>query len=108
MKSANIRSSFAGATARPSACDAALDHRAGAAADHVARRLIGHRRQAFAREHDVEGVDQIGRGIDQRAVEVENDGRSGHGGSLAHDRRASGKASAAAIFGYPGAAIGAR
>ena len=32
----------------------------------------------FAREHDVERVDQIGRGVDQGAVEVEDDGQGGH------------------------------
>ena len=29
----------------------------------------------------VDGADEIGRGIDQGAVEVENNGRSGHGGT---------------------------
>jgi hypothetical protein len=53
MKSANICSSLFGSSARPSA--------------------------SIARKHQIEGVDQVGRGVDQRAVEVENDGRGGHG-----------------------------
>jgi hypothetical protein len=35
--------------------------------------LQRHGRQAFAGEHMVQGVDQVGRGIDQRAVEIEYD-----------------------------------
>ena len=50
----------------------ALDQFAGAGADHVARRLQRHRRQAFAVEHVIQCVDQVGRGIDQRAVEIEH------------------------------------
>ena len=51
----------------------ALDQLAGAGADHVARRLQRHGRQAFAAEHEIERGDQVGRGIDQRAVEIEDD-----------------------------------
>ena len=52
---------------------AALKHEASAAADHVARTLIVDRRQAFARQDGVEGRDQVGRGVDQRSVKVEDD-----------------------------------
>ena len=36
--------------------------------------VVRQRRQALAREHDVQRVDQIGRGVDQGAVEIEDDG----------------------------------
>ena len=81
MKSSNIRSSFGGSSDGAFGLDAARDHRAGAAADQIARGVVVDRRQSLAREHHVEGVDEIGRGIDQGAVEVENDGPGGHGGS---------------------------
>ena len=55
----------------------ALDQLAGAGADHVARRRERHRRQALARQHVIERVDQVGRGIDQRAVEIEDDNGGG-------------------------------
>ena len=62
----------------------ALDQLAGAGADHVARRFQRHRRQAFAVEHEIERGDQVGRGVDQRAVEIEdNSAGKGHGNSLA-------------------------
>ena len=62
----------------------ALDQLAGAGADHVARRLQRHRRQAFTVEHEIERGDQVGRGIDERAVEIEdNSAGKGHGNSLA-------------------------
>jgi hypothetical protein len=44
--------------------DTACDHHPGSAADHIACCLIGHRRPAFPREHHVEGINEIGRGID--------------------------------------------
>ena len=50
----------------------ALDQLAGAGADHVARRVQRHRRQAFAVEHEIQRGDQVGRGVDERAVEIEN------------------------------------
>ena len=53
----------------------ALDHHPRAAADHVAGGLVGDRRQAFPGQDGVEGSDQIGRGVDEGAVEVEDDGR---------------------------------
>ena len=63
--------------------EAALDQLAGAGADHVARRMQGHRRQAFAVEHEIERGDQVGRGVDQRAVEIEdNSAGKGHRNSL--------------------------
>ena len=56
----------------------AFDHVPGAATHHVAGGLIGDRRQTFAGKHGVERGDQIGRGVDQRPVEIENSG-SDHG-----------------------------
>ena len=58
---------------------AALDQLAGAGADHVARGFQGDGRQAFAVEHVIERGDQVGRGVDQRAVEIEdNSAGKGH------------------------------
>jgi hypothetical protein len=51
-----------------------LDHAARATADHSPRVIVGDRRQAFAGENEIERRNQIGRGIDQRAVEIEDDG----------------------------------
>ena len=85
--------------------DSARDHHPRAAADQIARGLIGHRRQSFPREHHVEGVDEIGRGIDQGAVEVENDGWGGHGRIASAGYR---KVKGLPGEGYPGGAIGAR
>ena len=62
----------------PLRCQGAFDHRSCAAADQLARRIIGDRRQTFASEDDVERVGEIGRAVDQRAVEIENDGWSNH------------------------------
>ena len=56
----------------------AHDQRPRAATDHVAGCIVGDRRQAGASENDVEGGDEIGRAVDQRAVEIQNDGRSHH------------------------------
>ena len=56
----------------------AHDQRPRAATDHVAGCIIGNGRQAGASENDVEGGDEIGRAVDQRAVEIQNDGRSHH------------------------------
>lgn len=50
----------------------ARDHHARADADQLACAVIGYRRCAFACEHRVQGIDQIGRGIDERTVEVED------------------------------------
>ena len=88
MKSANIRSTSPADAARPSSLQPAFDHPARAAADHVARRVVVDRRQAFAREHDIERVDQVGRGVDQRAVEIEDDGEGGHAFRLSFGRAA--------------------
>ncbi len=49
----------------------AFEHLAGAGADHVARPVHRQRRQAFAREHEIERGDQVGGGVDQGAVEIE-------------------------------------
>jgi hypothetical protein len=58
---------------------AAFDHPAGARADQVARGMQRHLRNALAVEHEVESIDQIGRGIHQRAVEIEyNNAGRGH------------------------------
>ena len=51
---------------------AALDQLTGAGADHGASRLQRHRRQAFAGKDDVERADQVGGGIHQRTVEIED------------------------------------
>ena len=51
-----------------------LDHAARAAADHAPRIVVSHRRQAFIGQHEIERRNQVRRGIDQRAVEIENDG----------------------------------
>jgi hypothetical protein len=51
-----------------------LDHAARAAADHPPRTITGNRRQAFAGEDEIERRNQVGRGIDQRAVEIKDDG----------------------------------
>ena len=60
--------------------EAALDQGAGAAADQVAGRGGRHGRQARARASTTfSGADQVGRGVDQRAVEVEGDGGAGEG-----------------------------
>ncbi|MBA7691861.1 hypothetical protein ES703_100416 [subsurface metagenome] len=60
--------------------EAALDQLARPGADHVARRRKRHRPQALAMENVVEGVDQVRRGVDQRAIEIEYDNAGrGHG-----------------------------
>ena len=45
-----------------------------AAADHAPRIILGNRRQAFAGEDEIERRNQVGRGINQRAVKIEDDG----------------------------------
>src|SRR4051794_21457489 len=61
-----------------------LDQLAGSRADHRARRLERHRRQAFAGEDEIQRTGQVRRRIDQRAVKVEYDRANwAHGGSLA-------------------------
>src|SRR4051794_15229334 len=62
----------------------ALDQLAGSRADHRARRLERHRRQTLAGQNEIQRIDQVGRRIDQRAVQVEYDRANWvHGGSLA-------------------------
>src|SRR5215472_12001726 len=51
-----------------------LDHAARATADHSPRIVVSNRRQAFAGEDEIERRNQIRRSIDQRAVEIEDDG----------------------------------
>ena len=74
MKSFVSRSISATLMLRSVDLEAALDQLAGAGADHVARLGERHGRQAFAVEHEIERADQVGRGIDQRAVEIEYEG----------------------------------
>ena len=54
-----------------------LDHAPRAAADELAGGLVRHRRQALAAQDQVERLDEVGRGVDQRAVKVEDDGQHG-------------------------------
>ena len=62
----------------------ALDHQPRAAAHHVARRVVRHRRKPLAGEDDVEGRHQVGGGVDQRSVQIEYDNGGRHDpGSLA-------------------------
>src|SRR5262245_36738298 len=55
---------------------AVSNHRTRAAADHVARHVVGDGRQPIAGENDVERGDEVGGAVDQRAIEIENDGGS--------------------------------
>ena len=55
-----------------------LQHVPGAAPHHVAGRRERDRRQALLPQDGVEGGDEIGRGIDQRPVQIENDGGRSH------------------------------
>src|SRR4051812_32564244 len=59
-------------------CQTTLDQQAGAAADHIPSGIIGNRRHAFAGKKTIERSDEIGRGIDQSPIEIEDDGRSEH------------------------------
>jgi|GEM_PF-3039862 len=54
--------------------EVARDHSFSAVTNQIARGFVRHRRKAVACENRVEGVDEIGRGVDQSSVEVENDG----------------------------------
>src|SRR5262249_7948583 len=51
-----------------------LDYAARSAADHAPRVIVGDRRQALAGPDEIKRRNQIGRGIDQRAVEIKDDG----------------------------------
>jgi hypothetical protein len=44
-------------------------------AHEVAEIGAGHRPPAFAQKHEVERAQDVGRGVDQRAVEIEDEGR---------------------------------
>src|ERR1700716_497134 len=62
---------------------AAFDQPAGARADHIARGMQRDRGQTLAVENEVERVDQVGRRIHERAVEIEYNGAGrGHRKSL--------------------------
>ena len=53
-----------------------LDHAARTAADHSPRIIVSYRRQAFAGEDEIERRNQIRRGIDQRAVDAQDQAAS--------------------------------
>ena len=63
----------------------ALNQRSGAATHQVARDVVGDRRQTFGGQDGIERANEIGRAVDQRAVEVEDHRWSPH-----HPVRASG------------------
>ena len=52
--------------------EAALDQRAAAGAEQSARRGDRQGRDALSRQHEVQRPHQVGRGVGERAVEVEN------------------------------------
>ena len=60
-----------------------LDHALRAAADQRPGGVVGNRRQAVLREGEIERVDQVGGRVDQRAVEIEDDGEHGFRVALA-------------------------
>ena len=62
-----------------------LDQRACAAAHQIACDIIGHRRKALAGEDEIERGNKIGRGLDQRSVEIEH-----HRRGNSHDQSAIG------------------
>ena len=53
-----------------------LDHDSGAASDRSASHLEPDRRVAAAAEHIIQRIGEVRRGIDKRAVEIEDDGRA--------------------------------
>ncbi len=57
--------------------ETAFDQRARAGADHVARLREGQRRAVLKRQRMIEGADQIGCGVDEGPVEIEDDGAGG-------------------------------
>jgi ribose 5-phosphate isomerase A len=62
-----------------------LDHDPGAVANAAADGLDRNRCESATHEHIVKSVGQVRRGIDQRAVEIEDDGGAGeHGSTLSH------------------------
>src|SRR5262249_4396784 len=62
----------------PFGSERAFDHRSRAAAHQVPRGIVRHRRQAFLGEHGIERGDKIGRTVNQRSVEIEDNCRSPH------------------------------
>ena len=55
----------------------ALDHALRSTADQRTRGVETHRRQAVPGERKIEGIDQIGSGIDECPVQIENKGQHG-------------------------------
>ena len=58
---------------------AALNQSAGAPADQCLPGSLVERRQSFVAEHDIQCIDDVRRGVHQRAIEIENNGWSGDG-----------------------------
>jgi hypothetical protein len=56
--------------------EAVLQHGAHARTDEVAGRLHRGRAQALRHQHDVQRADEVGRRVDQRAVQVEGEGHA--------------------------------
>ena len=81
----------------PSRRKATFDQHACAAAHHVARRRVVDRRQALAGERSVQRSDEIGRGIDQRPVEIEDNKGSHHDCRSLPAKQWNGKPPAAAL-----------
>src|SRR5215475_2625744 len=77
-----------GSDLAPVGLQAPFDQPASAGTDHVPRGFQRNGRQSLAVEHVIEGIDQVRRGVDERAVEVENDGAiRGHFNSLTANPR---------------------
>jgi hypothetical protein len=78
---------FCRGEAAPLGSETALDHLSCSASNHVAGFDICDRRQTDTRENDIERGDEIGRAIDQCAVEIEYDDGSNHDLRFASGRR---------------------
>ena len=76
------------------AAQSLLDHDAGAVADALADGVERYRRVPAPRQHVVQRVGQVRRGIDQGAVEIENDSGVLEHGPLSHTRLAAWQAAA--------------
>ena len=63
-----------------------FDQRAGAAPHQIARLIVGNGIQSRFFEDEIERVDEIGRGIDEGAIEVEGDGRASRHAPSAYNR----------------------
>lgn len=66
--------------------DRPFDHSARPAADHPPRGVVIHRRQTLSDEDQVERRNEIGRGINQGAVEIKDDGQHGLSGKADRSR----------------------